>query len=168
MVIHQGKVFGYFDSVDIAQEVRLLCYRKLDAYRGDRSRVTDYYKGLEHWLNRVVTNGLRNLYRDNMGGAIKHYKNDSEIDVEKRAALAGAVSLEESYYYNADAAVFKGEPEPDDDMRRAAAYVASRLDDHGKIIMAAIGSGCETVGQHYRGRLMEALKVINDELDGGR
>jgi hypothetical protein len=166
VIIHQGKTFAHFDSCDIAQEIRLMCCRKLDGYNVERAKPEDYYKGLEHWLNRVVRNGLRNLYRDNMGGAVRRYKGDTDDLVEQRSKLAHAASLEEGYYHNANLAV-DTRVSTDYEFDTGYKYMVGRLDAMDNIVLEAIGGGCEVVGHHYRGRLLANLKVINDEVENG-
>lgn len=162
VIIHQGKTFGYFDHNDVAQEIRLMCYRKIDGYKIDRSTGGEYYKGLEHWLNRIIANGLRNLYRDNMGGAIKHYKTDGPFDAEKRAAIAAAASLEDNYYYNATTNTSQksfNEPTAAETVKA----VAAALDEEARVVMDALASGCETITKHYRDKLIAACQALEKD-----
>lgn len=169
IIIHQGKKFAYFGAEDIGQEIRLICCRKIDGYQPRRAKAEGYYKGLEHWLNRVITNGLRNLYRDHMGGAIKHYKNDGEFEAEVRSQIANPLSLEDQYYYNADSVQFTEGPYGGDtmgaDQLATAKYLGRQLSEECRIIMDAIASNCENISQHYRNKLLAALSDINGGLD---
>lgn len=53
----RGQTFAYFEPDDVAQEVRLICLRALDKYEAQAGP-------LENYLQRCVTNRLKNVKRD--------------------------------------------------------------------------------------------------------
>ena len=61
---HRAKKFGSYSSEDIEQEVWIIALEKMPDFELDKVLVKDPQKKLEHWLNTVVSNRLKNFYRD--------------------------------------------------------------------------------------------------------
>ncbi len=53
----RGQTFAYFEADDVAQEVRIICLRVLNKYNPQAGL-------LENYLQKCVTNRLKNLKRD--------------------------------------------------------------------------------------------------------
>lgn len=66
--------FDCYTSEDIAQEIRIICYRSLDKL--DLDRVKD--GKLQNFFGRCVDNGLKNLKRDNYVRVSSPYKKKFE------------------------------------------------------------------------------------------
>lgn len=61
----RGQKFAYYEGVDVEQEVWVFCLQALERY--DQSKATpdiSVEKQIEHFLNKHVTNRLKNLMRD--------------------------------------------------------------------------------------------------------
>jgi hypothetical protein len=61
---HRNKAFGIYTEDDIEQEAWTIILEKLPDFAYDRSKVKDVKKSLEHWLNTILSNRLKNLFRD--------------------------------------------------------------------------------------------------------
>lgn len=66
--------FGCYTPEDIAQEIRIICFKTLDKL--DMDRVKD--GKLQNFFGRCVDNGLKNLKRDNYVRASSPYKRKYE------------------------------------------------------------------------------------------
>ena len=69
-----GYAFDCYTREDIAQEIRIICYRSLNKL--DPDRVKD--GKLQNFFGRCVDNGLKNLKRDNYVRASSPYKKKFE------------------------------------------------------------------------------------------
>lgn len=61
---HSHKVFGYYTNDDIHQEVWIIILDRLNDFDASKVVTTNIKKGLENFLNSVVSKRLINLYRD--------------------------------------------------------------------------------------------------------
>ncbi len=60
----KNQKFAYYEGVDVAQEVWVFCLEALERYDPSKSPDVPLDKQIEHFLNRHVTNRLKNLMRD--------------------------------------------------------------------------------------------------------
>lgn len=61
---HKNKTFGNYTPDDIMQQAWIIILEKLPLFDGSKSKDKNLEKGLENWLNTVVSNRLHNFYRD--------------------------------------------------------------------------------------------------------
>lgn len=61
---HRNKDFGIYSPEDIEQEAWVIVLSKIDEFVPLRGTQKDIKKSLEHWLNPVVSNRLKNHFRD--------------------------------------------------------------------------------------------------------
>ena len=61
---HRDKAFGSYTPEDIEHEVWLIALNKIELFKPNKGKVVDEKKALERWLNVVISNRLKNLYRD--------------------------------------------------------------------------------------------------------
>lgn len=62
--IRKNQKFAYYEGVDVEQEVWVFCLEALERYDPSKSPDIPLNKQIEHFLNRHVTNRLKNLMRD--------------------------------------------------------------------------------------------------------
>ncbi len=100
---HAGKSFGSYQSEDIVQQSLMICWQKLPEYQSKRAKEKHNTKqSLENWLNKVVSNRLKNFYRDNHQNKRKKFKTDkSDYDLKKRESLLEPASINEIYSFEA-------------------------------------------------------------------
>lgn len=153
---HKNKEFGIFDQDDIKQQTRLICWQKVNEFDFTRRKAKNAEQALENWLNRVVSNRLKNLYRDNVKGYNKQFKSDcGEIDKKKRESLLNPASLSdiiEDGFYDIDNL----------ENKEVVDMIINNLTAENIDILDAMFSG-ENIGSYYKKKLFENIRVILDD-----
>ena len=72
---HRNKTFGHYLEEDIEQEVWIIALEKLPDFVPNRGTQKDVKRSFEYWLNAVISNRLKNLYRDRFVVPNKYIKN---------------------------------------------------------------------------------------------
>lgn len=77
---HRNKKFLYLTEEDIEYKAWEIALEQIQDFNVKRGKVENPKKCLEHWLNAVVSNRLKNYYRD-------------EFEVKKKSKVMSASSL---------------------------------------------------------------------------
>lgn len=92
-----GYAFDCYTKEDIAQEIRIICYRSLEKL--DPERVKD--GKLQNFFGRCVDNGLKNLKRDNYVRASSPYKKKFEqLDENDKSPDAELIRAKWQHHQN--------------------------------------------------------------------
>lgn len=156
---HKNKVFLHFDSNDIEQQVRLTCWQKINGFDPSRRKNNNKIEqALENWLNRIVSNRLKNLYRDHVKIVQKDFKKDDEFSKQKRQNLLMPVSLSEGID-------ICGIDSNNIEFQELLGIIVDNIDHELFDILEALLSG-EIIGDYYKKRLFQAItKVLQDVRD---
>lgn len=152
---YKNKGFLYFDSVDIEQQAKLICWNKINEFDPRRKKIDNIEEALEHWLNRIVSNRLKNLYRDHVGIVHRDFKRDTEFTKECRINLLNPVNIAESYNLcdiDLNSTEFK----------ELLQIIVDNIDHELFDVLEALLSG-ENIGDYYKKKLfIEVTKILKN------
>lgn len=147
---HRNKCFGFFTKEDIEQEVWIIALQKKSEFKPTRGKQKDELKSFEHWLNRVVSNRLKNLYRDK-------YVVPQQLHKEKPNNLLSPVSLdkveEKSRSINLNFLI---------ENKEIQKYLMDNLDHLDLLVFDALLSG-ETITSYYKTKLYNKITSLLNE-----
>lgn len=154
--IHRTKTFDYYTSDDIEQEVFIIILSNIQDFSKERTKNPDEPAALllEKFLNKIVSNRLKNLYRDKFlvkMRALKTDKNDAEL--QKRINLAHPLNIDD---------VSTGHLSETSDIvleEECWKIVLSNLTDEDMEILDCIMGG-EKVTQYYKQKLHNSIIKI--------
>lgn len=152
---HRQKTFDFYCPQDIEQEVWIIALRAAPAFKMPKARAESLLKAVEHWLNRVVSTRLTNLYRDRFAIKQKSLKKDkSSFDQELRHKLVTASSLDASAFLVA--AINVGDVASSNE---AWDRIYQNISLYGRELLHAVLAG-ESIPTYYKNRLMIELRAI--------
>ena len=92
---HRKKAFAHYTASDISQQAKLICLEKLKDFDHTKIKTTNLKQALE---NTVVSNRLKNLFRDNVGVHYKKYKKEAtDGPKQKRINLLNPIDISSTY-----------------------------------------------------------------------
>ena len=144
---HRNKSFGYFTEEDIEQEAWIIALKKLPQFEEQKGKHKDVAKSLEHWLNKVVSSRLKNLYRDEFIVPQRLHTDKSNNlvspmnfdDVGERQDLSDFFSVLEN--------------------KELWEFIIKELNDYDIDILDSILSG-ENIGSYYKSKIVNKIKKI--------
>jgi DNA-directed RNA polymerase specialized sigma24 family protein len=144
---HRNKSFGYFTEEDIEQEVWIIALKKISRFEEQKGKHKDPMKSLEHWLNKVVSTRLKNLYRD-------------EFVVPQRLHTAKSNNLISPMNFDdvgelQDLSDFFSSLEN----KELWLLIIKDLNDYDIDILDAILSG-ENIGSYYKSKIINKIRKI--------
>ena len=138
---HCKKKFAYLTEDDIENKAWEIALKQLPEFVVSKGKAKNPAKSLEHWLNAVVSNRLKNYYRD-------------EFEVKNKSQIVSPVSLDTTM------------DTPDLNIGFVDIYnsefwnlIIRNLSDNYLDILEAILSG-EKVNTYYKNKLQTKIKVI--------
>lgn len=147
---HKNKTFGNYTSEDIMQQAWIIILEKLPAFDSSKSKDKNIEKGLENWLNTVVSNRLHNFYRDKY---LVHKNKDKNLISPLSINASNTDFL--AVFYNQD----------NHESNEMIDKIISQLDIFMLEILESLLSG-ENLCFYYRNRLYNKIKEISDEING--
>lgn len=147
---HKNKDFGYFTKEDIKQEVWVIALNALSKYQFERGTQKDEKKAFEHWMNRVVANRLKTLYRDK-------YIVPQQLHKRSPNNLINLISIE-----GAQDRAQKIDLTALIENKELWTFLIDRLDDLDQEVLESLLSG-ENIGSYYKMKLHDKIEVLLDE-----
>ncbi len=148
---HAGKTFGIYDHDDIYQQAATICWTKMKSFDFTKVKEKDPAKALENWLNKVVSNRLKNFFRDHYQNKKKVFKqDDQEMDKVRRESLLSPVHID-----NLNGELSYLDP-ADPEGREILALFANELDEEQIDVLEAIING-DNVNSYYKKRLQSTI-----------
>lgn len=146
---HISKAFDYYEQEDIEQEVWVIALQKLGDFDFEKSTVVDEAQALERFLNTVVSNRLKNLYRDKhvvpSKGNTSNFCTPFGID-----DLSFDLVIKKSF---------------DGATNEIGILILNNIEPHEFIILEALLSG-ERIPSYYKSKLKKAVKKILGDNNG--
>lgn len=142
---HKNKAFGLYSSEDIKQQVWQIILEQLPGFNHSRGKVKKPEEALERWLNRVVSNRLKNFYRDRHTVPNKNCQTVNQTDYMKDSGNVVERSID-----NLMEEVVSNE---------YWAKIKSSLDENDMDILEALLSG-EKINTYYKNKLFSKIKGI--------
>lgn len=144
---HRNKSFGYFTEEDIEQEVWIIALEKLPKFEESKGKHKDATKSLEHWLNTIVSNTLKNLYRDK-------FEVPQRLRTDKKNNLVSPMNFDDI-----------GERQDSSDFfallenKELWNIIIDQLSDYDIDILDSLLSG-ENIGSYYKSKIINKIKKI--------
>jgi hypothetical protein len=152
---HKHKVFGSFTEDDIYQQACLICVSKIPEFCIQKQNVKKPKQALENFLNKVVSNRLKNFFRDHEGIHYKTYKSDkSPHDKQRRINLLNPIDVHTTNDKN-----LKNSFEENFESLDLLEFITKRLDEEHIEILESILSG-DNINSFHKSRLCEEVKNI--------
>lgn len=155
---HANKHFGSYQSDDIIQQASMICWQKLPEFQIKRAKdKNNEAQSLENWLNKVVSNRLKNFYRDHYQNKRKLFKSDkSEYDLKKRESLLEPTNIH-------GVACFQSKDDlPDNLPLELLNSILPHLTNEDIDIIECLLNG-EKVNSYYKKYLQKKVRDIIDE-----
>lgn len=154
---YTARKFGVFNYDDLFQHARTFCVAKMHLFDYSKHRDgKDISKALESWLNRIVSNQMKNLYRDNVKKAYKTYQKDTcDADKHRRASVLNPEHIGLAFFPNLFGSY---EDKCGMDMLAAIKSIAKHLDDEEFEILAAVLND-ESVPSNFKKRMIEKCQM---------
>lgn len=145
---HTAKAFDGYAPEDIEQEAWVIALKNIENFDFKKSKVSDEAKGLEHFLNIVVSSRLKNLYRDEHTVPSRGNSNNfcTPLGIDD---LPLDSMLTECF---------------DNFNNEIAQLILSKLDKVDLIILESVLSG-ERVPSYYKSKLKKSVSKLLEEYD---
>jgi hypothetical protein len=155
---HKHKTFGSFTSDDIYQQACLICTIKIQEFSIHKQNTKKPKQALENFLNKVVSNRLKNFFRDNEGIHYKDYKSDkSSFDKQQRINLLNPIDVHVTNDRN-----LKHSFEENFESLDLLEFIFKRLDEENIEILESVLSG-DNINSYHKSKLCEEVKKILNE-----
>lgn len=150
---HRNKDFGYFTKEDIEQEVWLIALDRMGDFQPKRGTQKDEKKSFEHWINCVVSNRLKNLYRNKYVVPQRLHKARptnlvNPICIDNVAEKSQIIEFHELI-----------------ENKEIWQFLLKELNDCDLLVLDSLLSG-ENVGSYYKIKLCNKIKGLLDEFNG--
>lgn len=143
---HSNKEFDGFLREDIIQECWVMSLKQLNKFDIKKTKNGDPKKALEHWLNKVLSNRLKNFYRDKHTVPKKNF-NCVSIDNNEILNFLSIGSVNDILYSE----LFK--------------CILLQLNEETLYILESIMSG-EIINSYYKNKIIKLIKKIVEEYHG--
>ena len=137
---HSNKEFDGFLKEDIIQECWLMSLKQLNKFDIKKTKNSDPKKALEHWLNKVLSNRLKNFYRDKHVVPKKNF-NCVSIDNNEILNFLSGSDVNNIIYSE----LFN--------------YILNNLDEEKVYILECILSG-ESINSYYKNKIIKLIKEL--------
>jgi len=146
---HKNKAFAYYTEEDIYQEIWIMALEKLYKFKPNRGKTKNIEKSLEHWLNAVISNQLKNLYRDK-------YIVPQRIHIGKNNRLLTPADVDSLSEYEEEIDLFSIL-----ENKELWHMIIDSLSDYDIEVLDSLLSG-ETVTSYYKNKVLKKIfKVID-------
>ena len=147
---HRNKCFGSYTKQDIEQEVWIIALEVLPKFEMDKGTQKDPKRALEYWLNKVMTNKLKNLYRDKFIVPQRLHKEGCSNN------LLSAINIDD-----VGEVISKDNLENIVGSEDLSAKIIDQLSDSDLEILDSLLSG-ENIPSYYKTKLLRKIKdVVN-------